>query len=62
MNAFTEYLKKTLNNTLIRIQTDVIEKPKEIEAYTDKEKFEKLSAARPELNQLKSQLGLETEF
>jgi DNA polymerase-3 subunit gamma/tau len=62
MNALTDYLKKTLNNTLIRIQTEVIEKPREIEAYTDKEKFEKLSAARPELNQLKNQLGLETEF
>lgn len=62
MNALTDYLKKELKNTMISIQTNVIEKPKEIAAYTDKEKFEKLAGIRPEVNELKNQLGLEAEF
>jgi len=62
MNALTDFLKKELKNTMISIQTNVVEKPKEIAAYTDKEKFEKLAGIKPELNELKNQLGLEAEF
>ena len=39
-----------------------MERPAEIEAYTDKEKFEKLAAAHPELRKLQTELKLEGDL
>lgn len=62
INALLEFLKASLKNTLIKLVPVLNEQPKELDAYTDKEKFEKLAASRPILRTMKDQLNLETEF
>jgi DNA polymerase-3 subunit gamma/tau len=62
INALLEFLKARLKNTLIKLIPVLNEQPKELDAYTDKEKFEKLAAGRPILRTMKDQLNLETEF
>ncbi len=39
-----------------------MEKPAEIEAYTDKEKFEKMLGTHPELKKLQMELKLEGDL
>lgn len=62
MNALFDHLKKQFHNNQMTLVPEVVEKPKETEAYTDKEKFEKMASLRPMLKTLKEQLNLETEF
>lgn len=62
MNALFDHLKNLLNNNQLKLVPEIVEKPKETEAYTDKEKFEKMATLRPMLKTLKEQLNLETEF
>ncbi len=62
INTLQEYLKTQLQNTRLKLTPILNVKPKELDAYTDKEKFEKLANARPFLRDFKEQLGLETEF
>jgi DNA polymerase-3 subunit gamma/tau len=62
INGLLEFLKTRLKNTMIKLVPVLNEQPKELDAYTDKEKFEKIAANRPVLRTMKDQLNLETEF
>lgn len=62
MTALRSHLKNTLHNNLYKLIPEVMERPAEIEAYTDKEKFEKLAEAHPGLRKLKQELKLEGDL
>ena len=62
MGALRNHLKNTLHNNQFRLIAEVMERPAEIEAYTDKEKFEKLAEAHPELRILQKELKLEGDL
>ncbi|MBR4391259.1 MAG: DNA polymerase III subunit gamma/tau [Bacteroidales bacterium] len=62
MTALRSHLKNTLHNNQYDLIPEVMEKPAEIEAYTDKEKFEKLAQAHPELRKLQNELKLEGDL
>ena len=62
MTALRSHLKNTLHNNQFILIAEVMEKPAEIEAYTDKEKFEKMATMRPELRKLQMQLKLEGDL
>lgn len=61
-NALLDYLKNQLSNHLIILEPTVVEASTEREAYTDREKFEKLSEHKPMLRLFKDELGLEAEI
>ncbi len=56
------YLKSTLNNRNIKLETELIEEDVSKIPYTNGEKFEYLAEKKPILNELKNRLGLDTEF
>ncbi len=62
MTALRSHLKNTLHNNLYKLEPEVMDKPAEIEAYTDKEKFEKMVQAHPELRKLQMELRLEGDL
>ena len=62
MTALRSHLKNTLHNNQYQLIPELMEKPAEIEAYTDKEKFEKLAEAHPELRKLQMELKLEGDL
>ena len=62
MSALRSHLKNTLHNNQYDLIAEVMERPAEIEAYTDKEKFEKLAEAHPELRKLQMELKLEGDL
>ena len=62
MTALRSHLRNTLHNNQYLLVPELMERPAEIEAYTDKEKFEKMVAARPELRKLQVQLRLEGDL
>jgi DNA polymerase-3 subunit gamma/tau len=62
INALLDFLKTKLENTQIKLIPVVVDKPKDLDAYTDKEKFEKMAASRPILRVVKDRLNLETDF
>ncbi|PKP53299.1 MAG: DNA polymerase III subunit gamma/tau [Bacteroidetes bacterium HGW-Bacteroidetes-1] len=62
MNALTEFLKTTLKNNQIKLSHKLVEKPAKNEAFTDREKFEKMATHRPMLQLFKDELGLEAEI
>ena len=62
MSALRNHLKNTLHNNVYDLIPEVAEKPAEIEAYTDKEKFEKMVQAHPELRKLQIELKLEGDL
>lgn len=62
MSALRSHLKNTLHNNQFDLISEVMEKPAEIEAYTDKEKFEKMAEAHPELRKLQMELRLEGDL
>jgi DNA polymerase-3 subunit gamma/tau len=62
MNGLLEFLKSNLKNTLISLDPILVEAPVDKEAYTDREKFEKMAAHRPMLRLFKDELGLEAEI
>ena len=59
MAALKGFLKDKLNNNVFTLTPVVVEKPVVDNAYTDKDKFEKMAEKRPILNQLKNELKLE---
>lgn len=61
-NALLDHLKNQLSNHLIILEPTVVEASTEREAYTDREKFEKLSEQKPMLRLFKDELGLEAEI
>lgn len=62
MSALYDHLKKAFNNNQLILTPVISDKPRKLEAYTDKEKFEKMSELRPHLLQLKQELNLEASF
>ncbi len=59
MGALKHHLKQSLHNNQFQLKPEVMERPAEIEAYTDKDKFEKMVEARPYLRTLQAELKLE---
>lgn len=62
MSSLKNHLKNTLHNNQYTLVPELMEKPAEIEAYTDKEKFEKLVQVHPELRKLQMELRLEGDL
>ena len=62
MNALKNHLKNTLHNNQFKLVPEVMERPAEIEAYTDKDKFEKMVEERPYLRTLQTELKLEGDL
>ena len=62
MTALRSHLKNTLHNNQYKLVPELMEKPAQVEAYTDKEKFEKLAEAHPELRKLQLELKLEGDL
>ena len=62
VSALKSHLKNTLHNNQFELQPKVVERPAEIEAYTDKDKFEKMAEERPFLRTLQTELKLEGDL
>ena len=62
MTALKSHLKNTLHNNQYKLCPELMERPAEIEAYTDKEKYEKLAEAHPDLRKLQMELRLEGDL
>ncbi len=56
------YLRTSLNNSRIRIRTEIAEQAPNLKPYTDKEKFERMSEKNPALRNLREDLDLEIEY
>jgi hypothetical protein len=59
MHALHEYLKKALHNNQFVLKEDVLERPREVVLYTDKQKFEKMANDNPSLFDIKQSLNLD---
>lgn len=57
-----EYLREKLNNDLITIRGMINEEESGKKIYTNKEKFDYLAGKNPVLKELKSRLGLDTDY
>ena len=62
MSALKSHLRNTLHNNQFKLVPEVMERPAEIEAYTDKDKFEKMVEERPFLRTLQTELKLEGDL
>jgi DNA polymerase-3 subunit gamma/tau len=62
MSALKHHLKNSLHNNQYQLKPEVVERPAEIEAYTDKDKFEKMVEERPFLRTLQTELKLEGDL
>ena len=62
MGALRNHLKNSLHNNQFKLVPELMERPAEIEAYTDKDKFEKMVEERPYLRTLQTELKLEGDL
>ena len=62
MSALKHHLKNSLHNNQFLLKPELTERPAEIEAYTDKDKFEKMAEERPFLRTLQTELKLEGDL
>ena len=62
MGALRNHLKNSLHNNQFKLVPELMERPTEIEAYTDKDKFEKMVEERPYLRTLQTELKLEGDL
>ena len=62
MNALRNHLRNSLHNNQFELKPELMERPAEIEAYTDKDKFEKMAEERPFLRTLQTELKLEGDL
>ena len=62
MSALKHHLKQSLHNNLFQLKPELMERPAEIDAYTDKDKFEKMVEERPFLRTLQTELKLEGDL
>ncbi len=58
----TNYLRKKLENNLIRVETILNKKKENKKLYTNKDKFEFLARKNPNLVNLKNKFGLDIDF
>lgn len=56
------YLKSSLNNRHIKLETELKEDEQSKVPYTNKEKFDFMAEKKPILNELRNRLGLDTDF
>ena len=59
MQALHDYLKKALHNNQFVLKEDLLERPREVVLYTDKQKFEKMANDNPNLFDIKESLKLD---
>ena len=59
MHALHEFLKKALHNNQFVLKEEVLERPREVVLYTDKQKFEKMASDNPSLFDIKQSLNLD---
>ena len=62
ISALKHHLKQSLHNNQFALKPEVMEHPAEIDAYTDKDKFEKMVEERPFLRTLQTELKLEGDL
>ena len=62
MSALRNHLKSSLHNNQFTLKPELMERPAEIEAYTDQDKFEKMVEERPYLRTLQTELKLEGDL
>ena len=62
MTALKHHLKQSLHNNQYQLKPELMERPAEIDAYTDKDKFEKMVEERPFLRTLQTELKLEGDL
>ena len=62
ISALKHHLKQSLHNNQYQLKPEVMERPAEIDAYTDKDKFEKMVEERPYLRNLQTELKLEGDL
>ncbi|MBR0540399.1 MAG: hypothetical protein IJK36_09300, partial [Bacteroidales bacterium] len=62
INALKHHLKQCLHNNQYQLKPQLMERPAEIDAYTDKDKFEKMVEERPFLRTLQTELKLEGDL
>lgn len=60
--ALHEHLKNALHNNQFTLKEEIVERPKEVVLYTDKQKFEKMSSQNPNLLNIKESLGLQLDI
>ena len=56
------FLKTTLDNRHITLETELLQEEESYRPYTNKEKFEYLIQKKPVLQELKDRLGLDPDF
>ena len=59
MQALHEFLKKALHNNQFVLKEELLERPREVVLYTDKQKFEKMANDNPNLFDIKESLNLD---
>ena len=62
MYALHEHLKNALHNNQFTLKEVVVERPKEVVLYTDKQKFEKMAGDNPNVAGIKESLGLQLDI
>lgn len=62
MYALHEYLKNALHNNQFVLKEEVVERPKEVVLYTDKQKFEKMAGDNPNVANIKESLNLQLDI
>lgn len=62
ISALKHHLKQCLHNNQYQLKPQLMERPAEIDAYTDKDKFEKMVEERPFLRTLQTELKLEGDL
>ena len=62
MSALKHHLKNSLHNNQFELKPEVMDRPAEIDAYTDKDTFEKMAEERPYLRTLQAELKLEGDL
>ena len=62
MTALKHHLKQSLHNNQYQLKPELMDRPGEIAAYTDKDKFEKMVEERPYLRDLQTELKLEGDL
>ena len=62
MYALHEHLKNALHNNQFVLKEEVVERPKEVVLYTDKQKFEKMAGDNPNVANIKESLNLQLDI
>lgn len=62
MSALHEYLKNALHNNQFVLKEEVVDRPKEVFLYTDKQKFEKMAGENPNIIDIKESLNLQLDI